>query len=142
QTSTQATGIAVDPNHSLVAYLTLSGFRAITTIGHIYKTSDYGTTWAEDDGLNGANPLPDVPVLRLLVDRNDASGNTLYAATDVGVFRSADGGANWSAFNLNTIPPVPVFDIEQQSSGTGTIFAGTHGRGAFRLSFPSATPTA
>src|SRR5262249_27037045 len=34
QTSTQATGIAVDPNHSLVAYLTLSGFRAITTIGH------------------------------------------------------------------------------------------------------------
>jgi hypothetical protein len=66
-----------------------------------------------------------------LVDRTDATGNTLYAATDIGMFLSLDGGATWAAFNLGTIPAVPVFDIEQNSNGT--IFAGTHGRGAYRL---------
>ncbi len=138
---TQATGIAVDPYHAQIAYLSLSGFTAATHIGHVFRTADFGQNWAEDDGAGGSSPLPDVPILRVLVDRDDPTGNTLIAASDTGVFRSIDDGASWTAFNLGAIPAVPVFDLEQ--SLTGTIFAATHGRGAYLLTGPTpiATPT-
>ena len=139
-TATQATCIAPDPNHTLIAYLGVSGFTAKTGVGHVFKTPDFGATWSRVDGNGGVSPLPDIPVLRLVVDKGDATGNTIYAGTDIGVFRTTDGGANWSAFNLGVIPPVPVFDLEQNDNGV--IFAGTHGRGAFALMAASATPTA
>jgi hypothetical protein len=149
---TQATGIAISPFNPGTAYLSVSGFTAATGIGHVFVTTDYGAYWSQADG----NPtdeippptgaMPDVPVLRILVDRTDTTGQTLYAATDIGIFVSTDGGQSWSAFNLGEIPAVPVFDIEQNQNGV--IFAGTHGRGVFELSAsgtststPTPTPT-
>ena len=135
--STQATGIAVDPFDYSIAYLSLSGFTSATGIGHIFVTTDFGGSWTQADGnptLQSpppANALPDVPVLRLLVDRNDPTANTVLAATDIGIFRTTDGGSTWAAFNLGVIPAVAVFDIEQNLSGV--VFAATHGRGIFEL---------
>jgi hypothetical protein len=151
--STQATGIAVDPFDYRVAYLSLSGFTSATGIGHIFVTTDFGGSWTQADGNPAlqspppANALPDVPVLRLLVDRNDPTANTVLAATDIGVFRTTDGGSTWAPFNLGVIPAVAVFDIEQNLNGV--VFAATHGRGIFELAgegspgtTPSPTPTA
>ena len=129
--STQATGIALDPNNANNAYLSISGFTSMTGVGHIFTTTDFGATWTRADGAGGSSPLPDVPVLRVLVDSRDSTGQTLYAATDVGVFQSTDGGETWAAFNLDVIPAVPVYDIEQNDNGT--IYVGTHGRGAYQL---------
>jgi photosystem II stability/assembly factor-like uncharacterized protein len=129
--ATQATGIALDPNNVNNAVLTVSGFIAVTTVGHIFKTTNFGATWTRADGAGGPSPLPDVPVLRALVDRTDPTGNSLYVGTDIGMFQSLDGGATWVALNQGTIPAVPVFDVEQNLNGR--IFAGTHGRGAFQL---------
>ena len=155
--NTQATGIAVDPHNANVAYLTLSGFTSGANIGtgvaHIYKTTDFGTTWAEADGstsngaVPGANPLPDVPVLRVLVDSTDSSGtcggkpcsNSIFAGTDLGMFHSSDGGQDWFPYNLGVIPMVPVYDLSQDT--LGNIYAGTHGRGVFALNVLSATAT-
>lgn len=67
-------------------------------------------------------------VLRLLVDNTDPSGNTLFAGTDIGVFRSTDGGNTWSDFGMGIVPRVPVTDIEQTSQGT--IAIATHGAGS------------
>jgi hypothetical protein len=131
---TQATGISPDANNARDAYLSVSGFTASTGIGHIFRTTDFGATWIQADGAGGSSPLPDVPVLRVLVDRTDTSGKTIYAATDIGVFASTDGGATWSDFNLATIPAVPVFDIQQNTNGV--IFISTHGRGAYELIRP------
>jgi len=167
----QATSITPDPFDANVAYLSLSGFSANSCalktadcsqcVGHIYKTSDFGQTWTEADGgvQNGctnngvtqpATALPDVPVLKILVDSNDNSGscggtacsNSIFAGTDVGVFHSSDGGATWTSFNKgSSMPTVPVYDLAQNSSGT--VFAGTHGRGAYALAtvMPTTTPT-
>jgi hypothetical protein len=44
------------------------------------------------------NGLPDLPVERLLVDSRQPSGQSLFAATDRGVYHTSDGGANWSLF--------------------------------------------
>jgi hypothetical protein len=144
---TQATCLAIDPFDYEVAYLGLSGFTAATGVGHVMVTRDFGQTWTEADGGSPdsypppANALPDIPVLRLLADRGDSSGNTVLAATDIGVFRTTDGGTNWEPYNLGAIPAIPVFDLEQSPSGA--IFAGTFGRGVFEIASPlsSATPT-
>ncbi len=144
--STQATGIAIDPFDYSIAYLSLSGFTSATGIGHIFVTTDFGGSWTQADGnptLQSpppANALPDVPVLRLLVDRNDSTANTVLAATDIGVFRTTDGGSTWAAFNLGVIPAVAVFDIEQNLSGV--VFAATHGRGIFELTGEGSPGTA
>jgi len=144
--STQATGIAFDPFDYSIAYLSLSGFTAATGIGHIFVTTDFGGSWTQADGnptLQSpppANALPDVPVLRLLVDRNDPTANTVLAATDIGVFRTTDSGSTWAAFNLGVIPAVAVFDIEQNLSGV--VFAATHGRGIFELAGEGSPGTA
>ena len=157
--ATQATTIAPDPTNSFVAYLGLSGFTSDTQVGHIYKSVDFGTNWTLADGnsiVSGniiANPttgLPDVPVLKIVVDRNGpmGSGKTLcgaepcslgvYAATDIGVFHSTDGGTTWAPFNAG-LPGVPVYDLEQNNNGT--LFAGTHGRGVYGLGVVAVTPT-
>jgi hypothetical protein len=127
-TATQATSIAISPFDTTggTAYLTLSGFKAITGVNHIFKTTNMGASWIPVD-----TGLPDILVLKLLVDKRDTTGKTLLVATDIGVFRSANGGASWSAFNLGVIPAVSTFDIEQNK--LGTIFIGTYGRGAYQL---------
>jgi len=133
--ATQATGIAIDPHDSRIIYLSLSGFAAATGApGHIYKSRDFGNTWVRADG-----GIPDVPVLRVLVEKLDTTGQTLYAGTDIGVFQSTDGGGSWIPFNQGVIPNVPVFDLEENN--LGVVFAGTHGRGAFKLGNPTSTPT-
>lgn len=129
--STQATGVSFDPNDANKLYVSLSGFTKFTGVGHVYRSRDFGQTWTSADGVGVAHALPDVPVLRLLVDSTDKSGATLLAGTDIGIFRTVDAGKTWSIFNLDTMPPVPVFDIQQNRPGT--IFVGTHGRGAYRL---------
>ena len=147
-TRTQATGIAISPFNPAIAFLSVSGFTAATGIGHVFITNDSGAHWFRDDGNpQDANPppataIPDIPVLRLMVDANDRTGQTLLAGTDIGVFRSTDLGVSWAPFSLGVIPIVPVFDIEQNLDGV--TFAGTHGRGAFELSGaigPIPTPT-
>ena len=152
--ATQATGIAIDPFNYSTAYLSLAGFTSATGMGHIFVTTDFGGSWTQADGnptLQSpppANALPDVPVLRLLVDRNDPTANTVLAATDIGVFRTTDGGNTWAPFNLGVIPAVAVVDLEQNLSGV--VFAATHGRGIFELagegttgsSSPTPTPAA
>lgn len=128
-----------DPNNSEDAYLSVSGFTAVTGVGHVFRTTDFGTTWAREDGFGGTAPLPDVPVIKMLVDRRDVTGNTVLAGTDIGIFSSSDGGGAWAPYNLANIPKVPVIDLEQNFNGL--IFAGTHGRGAYQL-LPNAAFTA
>ena len=137
-TGTQATTIAVSPFNSSVAYLGLSGYNSntgisTTGVGHIFKTTDLGGHWAEAD-----TGLPDIPVLRLIVDKTDVTGNTVIAGTDVGIFRTTDGGAQWNDFNLGVIPTTAVFDVEQNDNGV--LFAGTHGSGVWKM-IESAPPT-
>ena len=147
--NTQATGIAISPFNPAIAFLSVSGFTAATGIGHVFMTTDSGAHWFRSDGNPQAvtpppaTAIPDIPVLRLLVDANDRSGQTVLAATDIGVFRSTNLGVSWAPYNLGVIPVVPVFDIEQNLDGV--TYAGTHGLGAFVLSGamgPIPTPTA
>src|SRR5438034_3182802 len=56
-----------------------------------------------------------------------ASGTTLLAGTDVGVFRSTDGGLTWT---VATTQPTDLFIRAFAASGT-TLLAGADGAGVF-----------
>ena len=113
--------VAVDPSNAQVAYVTYSGYRAGNDAAYVLRTGDGGATWSNISGN-----LPKAPVNDIVV-----AGSTLYVATDVGVYRTKDGGATWSTLGKG-LPSVPVDDIELDAS-TNELFAGTFGRGMWRV---------
>jgi hypothetical protein len=60
--------------------------------------------WTNASG-SGGGALPNISVNALVID-NQLS-DTVYVATDIGVFRTRDGGANWEPFN-DSLPRVVV----------------------------------
>ncbi|MDX1935275.1 MAG: hypothetical protein SFU56_21975 [Capsulimonadales bacterium] len=89
----------------------------------------------------GFASLPDVPVNGLARDPDDPT-NTLYAATDLGVFTSIDGGATWS----NATAPLGLPNVEctsikvipgrRDTIGTRSprqLYVSTFGRGIYRF---------
>jgi hypothetical protein len=91
-----------------------------------------GASWATATFTPLQNGLPDLPVTRVYIDPRDASRNTLYAATHVGVYRTADGGQQWEPFS-NGLPTVRVNDIYMPPDGSFVRIA-TYGRGIWELS--------
>ena len=57
--------------------------------------------------------------------------NHLYAGTDIGVYHSTDGGANWTPYGTG-LPRVAVFDVEI-SNVQRYLRIATHGRGIWEI---------
>ena len=73
-----------------------------------------------------------MPVSGLAVDPQDS--NSIYAATEIGVYHSGDGGANWTPYGLG-LPRVAVFDVEI-SNVQRYLRIATHGRGIWEIGIP------
>lgn len=112
------------------AYVTVSGFNGNTPTapGHVFKTTTGLSGVA--NWVNISGNLPDVPVNAIIVDRVGTQ-EVLYIGTDIGVFRSRDGGKKWYIISRG-LPVVTVFGLERNRT-TGQIVAATHGRGMFEL---------
>lgn len=125
------TQIGVDSLASSTAYVTFSGFSGFggDTQGHVFKTTNGGQAWTDISG-SGPNALPNIPVNDIVVDPDLA--NTLYVATDVGVFETTDGGTNWSPLGMTTLPHVAVMSLKLHRASR-TLRAATHGRGVWDL---------
>lgn len=93
----------------------------------VVKSTDGGATWAP-----ASSGLPNVPIQRLLAAPNDLSGNTVYAATWLGVYRTTNGGASWTQFGAG-LPTVQVSDLYMPRDGS-FLRASTYGRGVWDIS--------
>jgi photosystem II stability/assembly factor-like uncharacterized protein len=123
--------VAFDPANANVLYAAVSGFGG----PHLYRTTDAlspSPSWLAIDA-----GIPDAPINAVLVDPESA--NVIYAGSDLGLFKSDDGGVSWS-HQLNGIPKVAIYDLVADA-GTRAIVAFTHGRGAFRLNLVCTPPT-
>lgn len=138
------TQVVPDPNDATgqTVYVTLSGFAFGGDIkGHIFKSTNAGGTWtdvscaATNCITPAATDLPNIPVNDLVVDP-DVSG-ALYAATDLGVFASSDGGATWGTLSTG-LPNVAVLSLRLHEPSR-TLRAATHGRGAWDLTLTNFT---
>ena len=99
--------------------------------GHVFRTRNGGLTW---ESLGGQDPasggLPNVGAGVIKVDPNDAA--TLYAGTEVGLYRSIDSGVTWSRFGAGSLPLVSVTDL-CIAPASQRLTAATYGRGFWQI---------
>jgi photosystem II stability/assembly factor-like uncharacterized protein len=99
--------------------------------GRVYLTRDRGQTW-QDISSN----LPNVPVNVVRFDPTDSTNQTLFAGTDLGVYRTTNLGATWERYGVG-LPLVRVTDMFVGRTG-GLLRVSTYGRGMWEI-YPSAT---
>ena len=125
--------VAIDPSNANVAYVALNGF-GLANGQHVWKTTNLlsgAPTWVAS-GFG----VPDVPCNTFAIDPQNT--NTLFVGTDIGVFRSIDGGTSWEPFS-DGLPRVAVFGMEFHRTER-LLRISTHGRGIYEYDF-SAKPT-
>lgn len=122
--------VTFDPTNKNIAYATYSTFNSQTAVGHVFRTIDAGVTWTNIDGTGDAK-IPDIPVHCIVVD--PANTSRLYVGTDTGVFVSLDGGATWSVENSGFANVVTESLQINVVNGVTTLYAFTHGRGAYKV---------
>jgi hypothetical protein len=147
-------GIYVDPADSGHAWISYSGYNAVTptTPGHLFDVHENGTvtpgsgTFTNLNVESGTSAFPtptndgDLPVSDIV--RDDAT-HTLYASTDFGVLRGDNDGADWHV--TSGMPRYEVMHLEIQPSsrvatcaGGGSckrvLYAATHSQGIWKMS--------
>ena len=91
---------------------------------YVYRTADFGATWAPlvTEGLEGYAHV---------VKEDLENPNLLFVGTEFGLFLSLDGGRQWARFTGN-LPKVAVRDLAIHPREHDLIIA-THGRGIYIL---------
>ncbi|MCA9751158.1 MAG: T9SS type A sorting domain-containing protein [Gemmatimonadetes bacterium] len=113
--------VLAHPTDVASAFVTFAGF----SVGaHLAYTTDFGSTWADVSG-----DLPKMPVRAIAVDVQEP--DHWYIGTDLGVWASTNGGANWTRFGAG-LPNAVIWDLEIHDSAHKLV-AGTHGRGAWEI---------
>ena len=126
-------GVAIDPADvsGNTAYVTIMGFTGGP--GHVWKTTNAGTTWVDFT----AN-LPDSPANAVVVY---APMSQVFVATDVGVFGSPTSAPNWtelgpmpSSNQAGFLPNVAVTVLGVfNHAGQQLLRASTYGRGIWQF---------
>ena len=131
-----ATDIYVDPSDPNHAYITYSGYNAVTpaTPGHVfdvhYDPANGTATFTSLDGT-GPHALGDLPVGTI---QRDEKKGTLYVGTDFGVVERVNDNTAWRSAMPglpNTV--VPYLKIDQSKR---VMYVTTHGFGAWTLNLP------
>ena len=130
--------VALDSSDSTgkTAYVTVMGFTGGP--GHVWKTTNAGTTWTDFTGN-----LPDSPANAVVVY---PPMSQVYVATDAGVFGSATASPSWTELGPNPttkqfgyLPNVAVTALGVFASGGQQLLrASTYGRGIWQFNLLTA----
>jgi len=127
-----------------IAFVTFSGFGSCGGCdgkGHVFATTNGGTSWSDISG-----DLPDAPVNDILVyHQGSPTFDALYIATDVGVFSCENPTAatpcqNWTVIG-DGLPNSPVLGLAMRRSSR-ILRAFTHGRSAWHIQLTDVQPPA
>ncbi|MEQ9423334.1 MAG: hypothetical protein RJQ09_02870 [Cyclobacteriaceae bacterium] len=112
--------IEASSHDKAVAYAVFDGHTQNDKNTYVYKTLDYGQTWASI----GADNL--VGFARSIQEDYE-NPDLLFLGTEFGLFITIDGGKNWNRFT-NNMPATAVHAVDLQKQ-TSDLVLGTHGRG-------------
>ncbi|MGH3996423.1 MAG: PKD domain-containing protein, partial [Pseudonocardiaceae bacterium] len=113
--------IAIDPTNPSRVFVTRSAFGG----SKLYRSTTAGGTWTAM-----GSGLPDIPASSVAIDPLNVS--RIFVGTDVGVFESTGGGANYFAYSPGPPQGLVVSDLEIDNS-PHMLTAGTYGRGAWQI---------
>ena len=116
----QINSIEASPFDAGTAYFAATMYKLDDFRPYLYKTTDYGKSWARID--SGIPPGAFTRVIREDPNRRDL----LVAGTETGMFVSFNGGTLWRSFQLN-LPVVPITDLAFQKREKELVVA-TQGR--------------
>ncbi len=124
-------GLATHPTDPATAYVLFS----FAGRPKVLRTNDFGASWQDISGFTAGSPssngFPDVAVYDLLVFSDDP--DQIWAATEIGLVESLDGGATWNLAD-NGLPAVGVWFMTEVED---EVILGTHGRGVWSFKRPS-----
>jgi hypothetical protein len=106
------------------AYVTFDGHRSDNFGSWVFRTDDYGATWADV-----SSNLPDEPVYVIVEDPKNP--NLLFVGTEFAVYGTVNGGESWARV-MSGMPTVPVHDLIIHPRD-GDLIAATHGRSVWIL---------
>ena len=90
---------------------------------YVYRTTDFGRSWTRIAG-----PAQGLRGYAHVVREDSVRGDILFVGTELGLWMTIDGGANWAQFRPGNFPNVAVRDIALQARDNDLVL-GTHGRG-------------
>lgn len=122
------TRVTIHPDSANVCYVTLSGYKVDSTGAHIFRTTNYGSTWTSI-----SSNLPNAPINDVLIDPMDYK--TLYIGTDIAVMYTTNLGGSWQVLGSAWPTNVPVHDLTFHNP-TRNLVAWTHGRSAYKINIP------
>jgi photosystem II stability/assembly factor-like uncharacterized protein len=105
-------------------YLTLNGRRDDDFADYVYKSTDYGKTWADISGN-----IPGGPVNVIREDPKNKA--VLYVGTDLGAYATVDGGKAWHYLG-GGLPNTYVWDLAVHPRDNVIVIA-TFGRGIWAI---------
>jgi len=112
--------IAASKYDQATVYITLIGRHDDDFAPYVYKSTDYGKTWAN---ISGNIPGGPTNVIREDPKKKDV----LYVGTDYGVYVTTDGGKTWNCLGSG-LPNAPVWDLQIHPRDNMLVIA-TNGRG-------------
>jgi hypothetical protein len=104
------------------AFVVLDDHRRSNWTPYVYKTTDYGKTWA-------SLATPDLWGYALTIVQDPVDPDLLFLGTEFGLYASLDGGKRWLPWK-HGIPTVSVMDLAIHPREHDLIVA-THGRGLY-----------
>jgi photosystem II stability/assembly factor-like uncharacterized protein len=112
--------VLASPHDAGTAFVSKTGFRQDILKPFLFRTTDFGVTWAAIAG-----ELPDKNINVVLQDRRNVG--LLFVGTDSGLYISVNGGQKWYPFMAN-MPWAKVTDLVIHPRENDLIVA-TYGRG-------------